>query len=52
MSRSACRPPSGRSVIPGAILSPEAAVAYAQRIFAAAASACRQAQDEPLAGHA
>lgn len=38
-------------IIPGAILSPEAAFAYAQNIFAAAA-AYWQAQDAPVAGHA
>ena len=31
-------------VVPGAILSPTDAVAYAQRIFAAAASDCAQAR--------
>jgi hypothetical protein len=38
-------------VVPGAILTPDAAVSYAQRIFAAAASACAQARLD-VAGHA
>jgi hypothetical protein len=37
-------------VVPGAILTPDAAVSYAQRIFAAAASACAQARLD-VAGH-
>jgi hypothetical protein len=37
-------------VIPGAVLSPADAVAYAQRIFACAASACAQSRLD-VAGH-
>jgi hypothetical protein len=36
--------------VPGALLTPEAAIEYAKAIFSAAATACRQARHVDVAG--